>query len=189
MHFGRWIKSLGCSKINDLDHGIVGLGIQEEIFGLEVAMHDLHGVAVGYGGEHLLHDHSRISLAVIGPFDDLVEQLAPTAVFCDDEVALGILIDLEEADDIRMIHVLQDLYLLEEPSLFFALEEALLDDLYSSFSSGLSVGAEADLSKCPRSEHFSDQVIISDIIGAMNRHECLLTKSNFIVPSLWSICT
>lgn len=189
MHFSRWIKSLRCSKIDHLDHCIVRFGIEEEVFRFEIAMHDFHRVAVGYGRQHLLHDHSRISLAVIRPFDDLVKQFTTTAVFCDNEVALGILIDLEETHDVGMIHIFQNLDLLKEPSFFFALEEALLDDLYSSFSPGFSVGAEADLTECPGSKDFSNQVIISDIIGAMNRHERLLTESDFITPAFRSIRT
>jgi len=84
-------------------------------------MHYFHRVAVRNSRQHLLHEYSSISLTVIRPFDDLVKQLTPTAVFCDNEVALGILIHFEKTHDIRMIHIFQYLDLLKKPGLLFSL--------------------------------------------------------------------
>jgi len=108
MHFRRRIKRLRSSKIDDFYHGALRFRIKEQVLRLQIAMHDLHGVAVRHRWQHLLQDHGGISLAVVWPLDDLIEQFTSTAMFRHNEVTLRILIDLEKSDDVRVIHCLED---------------------------------------------------------------------------------
>jgi len=101
MKFLAWIVDLRSSEVDDLK--VLCLLVIEKVLELEVAMDDLHRVAVGYGCEHLFENLRCICLRVRRALCDLLEKLSAVAELCHYEVPLSVLVDLEDADDVRMV--------------------------------------------------------------------------------------
>ena len=95
MHFRGRVKGLRSSKVNDLDHGVLRISVEQQVLRFQITVHNFHRVAIGHSREHLLHNDCCVSLAIIRSFDNLVEQFSSTTIFCYDEVSLRILINLE----------------------------------------------------------------------------------------------
>ena len=100
-----------------------------------------------------------------------------------DEVTFWILIDLEESDDIRVIHSFEDFNFLQESGLLFALEKTLLNNLDRPFSASLTMCAETNFTESTGAKDLSNKIIVSDIFSIVNRNECLLTKSDLVGTS------
>lgn len=79
----------------------------------------------------------------------------------DNEVPFGVLVNLEHAHDIWMIlkvrlplkmdghtnHLFKNVYFLEEPSFFLALQETFFDNLHRAFCSRLPVSTQSHLAE------------------------------------------
>ena len=63
----------------------------------------MHWVTISYCTQHLFHNQSSISFAVIWSFNDLIEQLPSTAVLSHNEIPLWVLINFEQSDNTWMI--------------------------------------------------------------------------------------
>ena len=101
-------------------------------------------------------------------------------MLCDYKVTLWVLVHLEEPQDVGMVHLLEDLYLLKEAYLFLTSEESLLDDLNSTFGARFSMSCLPYFAECSRAEYFPYLVVISDVVGPVLENERLLRKHDVL---------
>mmetsp|Transcript_10454 Transcript_10454/g.43278 ORF Transcript_10454/g.43278 Transcript_10454/m.43278 type:complete len:343 (+) Transcript_10454:2484-3512(+) len=94
------------AKVRDLH---VGLGVQQEVLGLEIAVDHHVAVAVLDAGDDLLKEVSRLVLAETTLLHDVVEELAALDVLHDHVDVVRGLEDLIQADDVRVHEQPQDL--------------------------------------------------------------------------------
>lgn len=74
------------AKVGDLDVEVV---VEEDVLGLEVAVHDLEAVGVVDAGDHLLEEAAGLRLGHLALVDDVLEEL-PAGIFeHDDDVRWG----------------------------------------------------------------------------------------------------
>lgn len=67
---------LGESEIGDFDGGVVVLVHEENVLGLDIAMHNVPMVQIVDHFQHVLHERPRLHLVVSPQFDDSVEEIA-----------------------------------------------------------------------------------------------------------------
>ena len=67
---------LGESEIGDFDGGVVVLVHEENVLGLDIAMHNVPMVQIVDHFQHVLHERTRLHLVVSPQFDDSVEEIA-----------------------------------------------------------------------------------------------------------------
>jgi hypothetical protein len=105
---------------------------KEQVLRFQISMHYFHGVAVKNRWQDLLQDQGGISLAIVWPLDDLIEQFTSATMLRQDEVSFWILIDLEESHIIRVIHSFEDFNFLQDSGLLYTLEKTILAFMKSS---------------------------------------------------------
>ena len=91
------------SEVNDLDLVELLVCLQQNVFRLQVAMHDVRLMAVVDAGKDLPHEDGAVSLAELATLEDLVEELTTLANFGDEVVALLVLKELVHLDDVWMV--------------------------------------------------------------------------------------
>ena len=91
------------AKVGDLDVGVVLLVLQQNVLGLQVAVHDAAVVAVGDGVEQRAHDGLRLALRVAGLADDGVEELAAGAELLHHVEVVVVLVEALDADDVGVL--------------------------------------------------------------------------------------
>ena len=64
---------------------------ENDVLGLDVAMHNVHGVQVGQGMRHLLEYHPGLGFVVPLLLEDGVEELGPLCVLQHQHQGLGVL--------------------------------------------------------------------------------------------------
>lgn len=74
---------LGESEIGDFDGGVVVLVHEENVLGLDIAMHDVPMVEIVDHFQHVLHQRPRLHLVVSPQLDDSVEEIAARHEFHD----------------------------------------------------------------------------------------------------------
>jgi hypothetical protein len=122
-------------------------------------MDDVVCMAVGNGGEHLLHDVSSISLTEVRSLCDLVEQLSPGNHLSDNVVPFLILICLEQFYHVWVVHCTQDHDLLAQSLLFIRFNCVFDDNLDCSLSLLSGMNTLSDLTKGTRSKDISNFVV------------------------------
>jgi hypothetical protein len=70
----------GEAKVGAEDRRVLGLGLEEEVLGLEVAVHHAHVVAVRDDADDRADEPGRVLLRVVLLLDDRVEELAALCV-------------------------------------------------------------------------------------------------------------
>lgn len=90
------------TKVDDLE-GIVFWGNHHDIFWFQVAMDDPIHMAVGDGGEELLHVVLGNIFVHVFAFDDAVEELSPMAHLHDDVDKKFFLVHIDDPDDVGMV--------------------------------------------------------------------------------------
>lgn len=155
-------KLLAGAEVDDLDHVSV-LGVHQDILRLEVRVHDALRVAVGNGLEHLLDDARCLLLAEETTLGNFVEEFPACAEFGHVEVALVVLEDFEQAHDVWVVQLAQDLQLLEELGLLLDVHLVLLDNLDSPLGPRLAVEARPDF---PKGAYQLARMITSSQLGS-----------------------
>ena len=93
----------GCAEVDDLNLVELFVLLEQDVLGLQVAMHDVGLVAVVDAGEHLLHKDGSIALAELTTLQDLIEEFTALANLSDEVVTLLVLEELVHLDDIRVV--------------------------------------------------------------------------------------
>jgi len=75
---GTWFKEDREAKIDDLEGGIIGKGIKQEILRLEIPMDDPKSVAAFHHPNNGLDQLGSLTLAVMTLLRDPIEKLTPT---------------------------------------------------------------------------------------------------------------
>ena len=73
VHFRIRVKGLGCTKINDFNHGCILVWVKQEILGFKVSVDNLHWMTVRYCRQNLLQNQGSISLTVVRSLDNLLK--------------------------------------------------------------------------------------------------------------------
>jgi len=99
---------LGCEpEVHYLQVGIVGAAGHQQVFWLEVTVHDGAIVHVLDGAQKHLHQVSRLLLAVLGLAHDAVEELAPVDLLQYEVEVARLLEEVETANDVGVVQRLQ----------------------------------------------------------------------------------
>lgn len=96
------VKSSADPEIDDLKIPLV-LVEEHDVLGLQIAMHDVVGVAMLDGGQQLLQVEARFVFSQISLLDDAVEQLPALAQIHHDVDVLLLGVDVVDADDARVV--------------------------------------------------------------------------------------
>mmetsp|Transcript_117288 Transcript_117288/g.328260 ORF Transcript_117288/g.328260 Transcript_117288/m.328260 type:complete len:279 (+) Transcript_117288:813-1649(+) len=115
---------------------------QQEVFRFDVPVANVAVVDVVHAPEDLLHDERRVVLREVPGGDDVVEEVASGAELHDEVEALAVLEELEELDDVGVVHHLHDLDLLLEAE--HVLHPQAVDGLDGPLRPGHLVGGHAD---------------------------------------------
>eukprot|EP00958_Prasinococcus_capsulatus_P002788 scaffold238_cov532-Prasinococcus_capsulatus_cf.AAC.2 len=86
------------TKVRQHEWGILRLGLEEEVLGLEIAMDDAMGVAVCDNVHHGAEEDRRVLLGVALALDDAIEKFAAAAEFLDVVQVAMVLQGLEKVD-------------------------------------------------------------------------------------------
>lgn len=78
-HLLRWVDHSRSSEVDDGHLGVVGVLVEQQVFWLHVAVHDVALVAVGERREHLLDDAGGVALAERVLLRNAFKQLAAIA--------------------------------------------------------------------------------------------------------------
>lgn len=115
---------------------------EEEILGLEIPMHDPHGVAAVDDGDYLPAQGGSGSLRIMPLGDDPIEKLAALAQFHDEIDGVAVLEGASQLDDVPVAgEVVHDLDLATDVVHVVAVEEfAGGDGLAGQLLMGLLVG-------------------------------------------------
>jgi hypothetical protein len=109
---GTGLEEDGESEIRGLERRVLPLVKEEEVFGLEVPMHDPHGVAAVDDGDDLPAEGGGGTLGVVPPRDDAVEELPTLAQLHDEVDGVAVLVGAPELDDAAVAReVVHDLHL------------------------------------------------------------------------------
>ena len=82
---------LSGTKIDDLNLVVLHTGFKKNVFGLQIAMDNLMGVAIGHAGKKLLQKNGCVSLIEFAFVNDFVEEFTTLNVISDDVEALVVL--------------------------------------------------------------------------------------------------
>lgn len=99
------------AKVDDFD-GTPLIDVNQDVLRLQVPVSNIFAVAVSDGLQDLLGHVGRLLLRKLLTSRDLVEELTPVTQFCDEEDTGIALIDLEQADNARVVQVLEDIDLI-----------------------------------------------------------------------------
>lgn len=92
------------AEIGDEQVGVVFGGAEEQVLGLEVAVHDAVGVEVGDGGEGGQDQGGGVGFVVVALAADAVEELAAQGEVGDEvEVVLRLEV-VDEGEDVAVAH-------------------------------------------------------------------------------------
>ena len=98
--------TLGQTKIDELDAGIVCLRFEQYIFWFNISMDDALSVQITHGLQYRGDDSRGLFLGeaalLAGVIDDLVEQLAPRVPLGDNMNVVGILVAIHHLHDVGM---------------------------------------------------------------------------------------
>ena len=101
-------------------------------------------------------------------------------MLCHDEIAFGILVNLKETHDVRVVHRLQDFYFLQEAIFLLAREETFLYNLNCPFCSSFPVRTEPDFTKRSCTQDFPYKVVVPDVLRRMLEYKLLLAESDVL---------
>ena len=138
-------------------------------------MNNVLTVAVCNRLQDLLHDHGGITLAVVGPLDDLVKELSTRAQLSDNEVTFFILVCFIELNNVRVVHCFEDIDLRLKEFLFVFVHHIFLNYFDGAYFTCFLRHALSNFTKRSLSEHIINLVIIADIIVVREvvKHEVL----------------
>ena len=104
----------GVSKVDELDARLGRAVDEDEVVGLQVAVHDPLLVQEGHRRRHLPQQRARVLLLVGAVLLDTVEEVAAAQILEDEVVAPSRLDRLQQLDDPRVWHHPQHLHLGED---------------------------------------------------------------------------
>lgn len=136
------LEEEGEAKISSFEWGILPLMQEEEILGLEIPMHDPHGVAAVDDGDDLPAQGGSGSLGIMSLGNYPIEELAALAQFHDEVDGVAVLEGPSQFDDVPVAgEVVHDLDLAADVVDVVAVEElAGGDGLAGQLLMGLLVG-------------------------------------------------
>eukprot|EP00968_Pinguiococcus_pyrenoidosus_P013929 scaffold1272_cov250-Pinguiococcus_pyrenoidosus.AAC.21 len=108
------VEVLAEAEVDQLHHHVAG-ALDEPVLQLEVAVHDAALVKVPHGRQHLAQDVRALALAHVlsGLLHEVVEELSTGAQVHDEmQLQVAAVVDLPQAHDVRVVHLLQDAHLL-----------------------------------------------------------------------------
>eukprot|EP00429_Kryptoperidinium_foliaceum_P018166 CAMPEP_0176041802 /NCGR_PEP_ID=MMETSP0120_2-20121206/20739_1 /TAXON_ID=160619 /ORGANISM="Kryptoperidinium foliaceum, Strain CCMP 1326" /LENGTH=312 /DNA_ID=CAMNT_0017375211 /DNA_START=436 /DNA_END=1371 /DNA_ORIENTATION=+ len=158
-HFGRSIarraacgaqplaiaEQVAQAEVDDLDPVIL---VQEQVLGLQVPVHDVHGVDLLDTGYDLVEEATRLRLLDAPVRNDVIEQLVPGRVLHDQVQLAARLNNLEQLDDVWMPDQLQDVDFARHPlDIGNLLDTVFLQDFDRDARSGEDVSAELNLAE------------------------------------------
>ncbi|CEP02057.1 hypothetical protein PBRA_002322 [Plasmodiophora brassicae] len=153
------------AEVDDLD---VGLGVEEQVLRLQVAVDDVGVVAVLHAVDDLVEEDGGGLLVDPVVLDDEVEQFAAGRVLHDQEHEALRVDDLVQVDDVRVLQMLQDVYLAGHPLDIVDVDDpALLQDL------------DGDLD--PRDDGGGSCIVLVD--GVSIQHASGRRRARDVVPS------
>ena len=147
---------LGDSEIAYFD---AFLAVQQYIVELDVSVYDRAAVDMSQSVCDLLEDELAVALLETAPLLDQFKQISTASVLHDHQQVLAALKDFQEADDVRVLDLLEQIHLLED----FALGElilhvALLNCLNGDVLASKFVYAECYLPECTLAYQFDELV-------------------------------
>jgi len=107
-HIIVYFVVFGEAEVYELDFQGV-FGDRHEVFGLEVAVHDVALVALVDGPDYGLENGARLGLVELALRHDAFEQRTSREQLHDQEETLLVLVPLLELDDVGVVQLLQDL--------------------------------------------------------------------------------
>jgi len=148
-----------CSEVDHFDLAAVPY-VDEDVLRLEVAVRNVLAVAVGDRLQDLLENESSLGLAEVVPLRNLVEELAAIAQLSHQVDATLVLIDFEQAHDVRVRQVLENVYFVLQTDVLLLVKLQLVDDLDCPFIASVFVRDFAHQAKRARSKHFRLHVVV-----------------------------
>ena len=92
---------------------------QQQVLGLQIAMRNLHLVTVMDGRENNLTRITGLPLVVVGFLYDSIEEFSTHHLFGNHEIMLRFFEDIIEADNVLVVHILQDINFVLQGDLIF----------------------------------------------------------------------
>ncbi|GIX65410.1 ABC transporter ATP-binding protein, putative [Babesia caballi] len=172
LHLGVDVAVRREAKVNDPDVGVDGLGLEQQVLRLEVAVHDVLPVHVVDAAQHLLDDFGRVLLREALAAHYLVEQLASRVELRDEVVVLFVLEELEDLHDVRVVQRLEHVHLAQQRLVVaLALHGALNYHLHGVLLAGGAVEAQQHLAEGALAEQLHCLVVLPErAVGAGDEH-------------------
>ncbi|BAS95569.1 Os05g0585601, partial [Oryza sativa Japonica Group] len=162
----------GEAKIGGFERGVLALVEEEEVLGLEVPVHDPHGVAAVDDGDDLPAEGGGGALGVVAPGDDAVEELAALAELHDEVDGVAVLVGAAQLDDVAVAgEVVHDVDLAADVvEVVGAGELAGGDGLAGVASAGGLVGGEVGHPELPPPQLPPEGVGRTDVLHGPPQH-------------------
>lgn len=162
---------LSGTKIDDLNLVVLHTGFKKNVFGLQIAMDNLMGVAIGHAGKKLLQKNGCVSLIEFTFVNDFVEEFTTLNVIGDDVEALVVLEVFVNLDDVGVIEGSERVNLIKHGHLLLFVHVFFLEDFDGALLFGLAMGAQTNLSKGSLAEQVTDLVdIAQSSLRLLNEH-------------------
>jgi hypothetical protein len=158
--------------------------LEQDVFGLKIAMDDVVLMAVVDAGQNLLDQKGGIAFSELTAGDNLVEEFSTFADFLNQVVTFIVLKELVHLDDVGVIKLLKNVDLVEEHALLVFVHVGFTQDLDGTLGTSGSVDAHANFTEGTVSEDLSDTVVISEfafvLLNDVLDTDCVFRLDHFV---------